>query len=91
MYSMFGRTQALLYNVTGLPVITMDVSYAAKSRVVMILKLTSRWSLSLLLCGTYLQYLVSTYFIEYTRTYVFLHDFTYQIQSCSISQRQDSL
>ena len=38
----------------------MDVSYAAKKRVVIILKLTSRPSLSLLLCSTYLQYLGPT-------------------------------
>ena len=38
------------------------------------------------------------YFIEYARTYVFLHDFTYEIyekrtgwQPCSINQRGDSL
>ena len=76
----------------------MDVSYAAKLRVVIILKLTSRPSLSRLLCSTYLQYLGPTYFIENARTYVFLNDFTYEIhekrtgwEPCSISQRRDSL
>ena len=66
--------------------------------VVIILKLTSRPSLSLLLCSTYLQYFGPMYVIQYARTYVFLHDFTYEIhekrirwQPCSISQRQDSL
>ena len=39
-----------------------------------ILKLTSRLSLSLLLCSTYLQYLGPMYFIENAGTYVFLHD-----------------
>ena len=72
--------------------ITMDVIYAAKYRVVISLKLTSRRSLSLLLCCTYLQYLGPRYFIENARTYVFLHDFTYEIhekrtgwQPCIIS------
>ena len=56
-----------------------------------ILKLTSRPSLSLLLCGMYLQYLGPMYFIENARIYVFLHDFTHEIhekrtgwQPCSI-------
>ena len=55
----------------------MDVSYAAKQHVVITLKLTSRPSLSLLLCCTYLQYLgpstllrthVLTYFFMISRT-----------------------
>ena len=48
--------------------------------------------------STYLQYLGPTYFIEYARTYVFVHDFTYEIhekrtgwQPCSMSQRRGSL
>ena len=59
---------------------------------------TSRPLLSLLLCSTYLQYLRSRYFIEYARTYVFLHDFTYETHEkrtgwplCSINQKWDSL
>ena len=61
---------------------------------VIISKLTACPSLSLLLCSTFLQYLGPTYFIENARTYVFLHDFKYEIhekrtgwQPCSISQR----
>ena len=41
-------------------------------------ELTSRLSLSLLLCSTCLQYLEPAYLIENARTYVFLHDFTYK-------------
>ena len=52
---------------------------------VIILKLTSRPPLSLLLCRTFLQYLGLTYFVENKRTYVFLHDFTYEIhEKCNL-------
>ena len=46
----------LLYNVIGLPVIIMDVSYACGDY----FKASSRLSLSLLLCSTYLQFLGPT-------------------------------
>ena len=51
----------------------MDVSYAAKKRAVIILKLTSRPSLSLLLCSTYLQYLGPTILLRpHVLTYFFM-------------------
>ena len=43
---------------------------------VIILKLSSRPSLSLLVCSTYLQYLGPTYFIQYTRTYMYFFIFS---------------
>ena len=65
--------------ITGLPGYLDGRKLCCKVACVIILKLTSRPSLSLLLCSTYLQYFGPTYFIEYARTYVFLHGFTYEI------------
>ena len=80
-YSDSGRCQTSTRYFRATQVLSIYISYTAKWRVVIILKLTSTScpSLWLLLCSTYLQYLGSTYFMGYARTYVFLHDSTYEI------------